>query len=533
MKEEAILLDYKSRLIDEIIPDKPFENTFKIKKIGRIFRDFRTSEMDNRTIHAPLSIIPGLKEEAIENNWSFTDFFPTKEYVIFQESKTSYTRKKSLSPHTAITVNRTVLKGSPYIMYTSDGSNYIVRKERATNNSDSSFTIHRNTSPIKIGLYKNASMFLEKDLIDIIDCISMKNYKIAAKNSVDFAIPEKHMSSIPVLRDLEESKGITTKKMFLDKIDMTTGKIDNYILHCYDSIFKFRKIANTWHPMQYICTSLDKASLVDLREKKSRLFWTLPKKGNGGGSRSCPKYQKAEKGQDSKVYIMQGRTLGTFDMRNLSNIFGEISTEISNPVLSVGKHIAVYNSGGRFFFQNPIASEDTIMKIYKFDITDEFIGFDWSGKSQNAPYSIAAFLFRNKLNVYYGDGTIAIHNIPKKLRNTGHRPAIVSESTGKISNKKDIMHTIISKPLLKRTKDKIKESHTGEKRNHYTTLERTLRNGFRDPMDADEPTETLFEPSECIKRIISYTKLLDLLPLSDRQSILKPKKEKKSKEADK
>lgn len=516
------ILSYRRRLIDEILQAEPYENSRKLINPGQIYREFHTSELHNPSIQAPLSVVPGFTEDAINRNWAYTDFFPPKKYLC---AAGTYRYKDKTSPFLNVTVNKTGQKGAPYVMYSSNLTDYVVRKERTVNNTDTSIRISRKIRPTSIGLYKNTALFLETDALDIINCTTSSTYRIEVKNSVGLAVPEKDISSIPVLRDMEGSKTISTKKMYLDRVDMATGKIDNYILQCSSTYHKYRIICNTWHPMQYVCVCSDKASLVDLREKSSRLFWdtTQPKKKIPDVFRP---HHKAEKGKDSKIHITQTNSIGTFDMRNLGSVFGETDTGIRSPILSVGRHIAAYSTQGIFFFQNPLVPEDRIIKTYQFSPDDAFLGFDWTGKSNSTPYSIAAFMFDNKISIYYGDGTIAIHNIPKSIW-TSRKKRSINSRPNKISKNKEEIPSIISKPIISKNIKNLRNLFTPSEIGSPTVLERTMQDGFRDPLNpAEEFTVEIPEP---VKKTIQYTKIIDLLPVQERNRILQETKIEKSK----
>ncbi|KAI5190706.1 hypothetical protein NEMIN01_1171 [Nematocida minor] len=521
MDEETRVLSFKRTLIDEIAVGETLPNARKLKRIDKVFKDFRTSELDNKEPQTPLTFYQSPTEEERNNSWRHVDFFPNKEHI---KTEGSTTTNSGDYPFLYISLNKTPVKGAPYVLYSTDGYKYYIRKERAKDNTDAYGTIKRDVTPEKIGLYKNLALFLDRDNLDLVESDKMSKFTISLPNALDVAIPEKGMSAIPVLRDLEEVRAISTKKMYLDRVDMATGKIDNYILQCKDFHAKFKRIANTWHPQQYICTSHSTASIVDLREKVSNVFWYSKDPKLVIERAGFKRQHKAEKGLESKIHITSGKTLGTFDMRNLSTIYGEYNTFVNLGVLSVSRNIAVYNSYGHFYFQNSTAPENNVLKLYKFNAGDKFIGFDWCGGFGSHPYTMAAFLFHNRLNIYCGDGSTMVHEIKPDKFITGP-----PESTERIKN---IMKKGEGMKMMVETKTRAKKEREKKVHKTYSLLERSLLNGFRDPLETDKGSDVVTEPTNLIGKVIGYTKLIDFVSMQEKAAIKNKNAMKEQSQAD-
>ncbi|KAH9387214.1 uncharacterized protein NEMAJ01_2110 [Nematocida major] len=506
-----VQLDFKRTKSSDIQPGEDFAHTDVAKKLSSVYKEFVTCGIDSDILATPLTIRPGLTIEERQKNWAFTNFFKTKETIPINIQAC----KKSLErPASTITINRSAEKGSPYIMYSVDGHKYYIHKDRTTDRQDSTVFLTRQEAPQKIGLHKSTVHFLGRDSLDVVAAETRAKYRLSVPNAIDMAIPEKRGSTIPVLRD--RGLGKPAESMLFDRVDMATGKIEGYRIACSGQ-GKFRKVGNTWHPKQYVCLSADAASVVDVREKASRSFWRLKTMGKGNvGAADVPSNYKVEKGRGSTMHIFTGYTLGAFDMRNLSAETGLSYTNITNGTMSVGKHIAVYNKYGHFYFQNAQDSSDSIVKIYKFN-TDKFLlGFEWAGKSEEHMYSTAAFLFSSKVCIYTGDGNMQEHPIDEyRVPNAPeHRLATTLRLTGSfvplLFNK--------NRPLVP------EEEHDSRK---LTLLERSLQDGFRDPLVPASMEGIAQEPNESVKKVIPYTNMMNFLTVGEKASLLKPKKDRK------
>lgn len=515
MEETKTELPFKRSLVDEIKLDEPFENTVKMKTMTAVFKGFKSSEVEGGTITTPLTAERPFTMEERLNNWRFTDFFETKRTL---SSTADANRKCELKrPLSTITINRALEKGCPYIMYSTDGQKYYIRKDKNTDGTDSVARVYREKEPQKISLYKNTAHFLDSNSLDIVECTTMSKYQIKIPNAIDMVVPEKGSAIISVLREMEETKARANKKMYLERVDMSAGKIDNYILECNSSQHKFKRVANTWHPMQYIAMSAESAAVIDVREKKSNVFWSIAAVTGTLKLHKFRPYYKVEKGSESKIYITKGHLLGAFDMRNLMTPFGIHATPVQTGLMSLSNNIAIYNIKGQFYYQSTRDPADSIVKTYEFNSQYPFLGFDWAGKSMKSPYSIAAFLFANKISIYTDGGILQEHGVSCKTI-----PRISSSENRIIST------------LVKSAKSMsafVNKSVTGisktEENPQVTLLERSLQDGFRDPLLPRDMSGIASEPVEEVKKVIPYTRIMDFLLISDKASLLKQKKDQK------
>ncbi|EIJ89444.1 uncharacterized protein NEPG_01030 [Nematocida parisii ERTm1] len=511
MEDKIRIISTKRSLIDEIMPGDSYENASKIKKVSGVYREFKTSDVENSPTTPCLSIMRGLAFEEIRRSWEFADFFPTKTTVSMNNMH-GITNKSR--PRSTITMNRALDKGAPYLMYSVDGHKYYIRKERTTDNEDTVGFIYKEDSPIKISLYRNTAEFLTGEYLDIVECTELTQHRILLPNSLDMAVPEKGGSFIPVLREMESTKAINNKKMYLDKIDMCTGKIDNYILQCKDSTRKYKRISNTWHPQQYIAMNIDTVGIIDLREKTSNTFWQCRSIARHYTTDELSPNYTVEKGAESKIYVNNGKALGSFDMRNLTTLYGIKDTGVHKGILSVGKHPAVYNHRGHFYFQSYYDSDNQMVKLYNFNTNYSFIGFDWIGKSANLPFTMAAFLFENKIHIYTGDGQVNELPIVCKKRPCG-RQAMSHELLRLLKKGKVYSSKLLKKSSLPRINNSDNDP--------YTFLERSLLDGFRDPLDKSEDTGISTQPNDSVKKTIPYTKMIEYLSTSDMTALAKEK----------
>ncbi|KAI5133506.1 hypothetical protein NEAUS06_0594 [Nematocida ausubeli] len=510
MSDDIRTVHMQRTLVDEIAFAEPLKNADKIKKISGIYKDFRFSESESAPFATPLAITKGLRFEEKEASWNFLNFFPDMPSITARDKDS---RPRNFRPRSTIIMNRALDKGAPYLMYSLDGRKYTIRKERATDSTDTVAVINRELEPIKIELYRNTAHFLNEDHLDIIECTRLTKHRINLSNAVDMSVPEKGGTIIPILKEMEERKGINTKKMYLDRVDMATGKIDNYVLNCPGTLEKYKRISNTWHPQEYIIMSSGTAGIIDLREKKSRTFWNCREILAHPGE-NFNEYHKIEKGAGSKIYITNGGTLGSFDMRNLTTPYGICNTNLRNGVLSMGRHPAVYNNSGKFFFQSATDPDNCIMKIYNFNTTDKLLGFEWVGRSANLPYSMAAFLFKSRLCIFSGTGEVHEVQIGQKKSQRYKRRDVDKQ----LSNNKIYTDGFFRKPL-KAMKEKAVDS--------YTILERSLLNGFRDPLDTESAKSTAISPSEDVIKVLGYTKMINYMVPSDTALLLNKSKDEK------
>jgi len=357
------------------------------------------SKKDAEEERAVLSMESHRDRRELRESWKDVEFFKQFEGKEFEESRT-YKKQEGM-----LAVNRTLRKGDPYIMYTHNKKEYTIRKEKRKNGTDSSIKVEISSPPEKVGLFKNFGLFMCKDSIDIIDCEDLKGYRIGLEEVIDVGMPLEGDYIIPAIRNMKIESGMVLRRadIYFDTVDMNAGKITSRAIRTDSMDSKFGRVASTWHPQQYICGSRTRFVVIDTREKDSRVFWKPARLGRPLDELGGIEIEKIE---GPRVAVLLGEGITTLDMRYLRNPFCTRRVPIEQGRLAVGKHVAVYNLSGEFFFQNAHNIDEYTYKRFNFEKREDMVGFQWGGGSGEKKFSTAAFLFSNSVRIISETGEV-------------------------------------------------------------------------------------------------------------------------------
>ncbi|KAI5180559.1 hypothetical protein NEOKW01_0863 [Nematocida sp. AWRm80] len=505
MNEGINKLQFTRELIDDIKIGLEYPCVKKpIKRVG-LNRELKFTEGQLEGEYIPvLQSTPGTSREEIRRKWSGIDFYNTQEFFTGALGK----KDKSLYGlnNIFLALNKNPTKGSPYVMYSNDGRTYTIRLEKQTDHMDKYFQVNLPQLPKKISLVRDYALFLTDTGLDLIDCQSQIPHRIENKDVIDMTVPEHHDWYFGMLREVPPGKRSILKKnmAYLDRVDLSTSKIETYMIKEGLDQKPYKNICGTWHSQQYICSSLNTMHMIDLREKQSNLFWKIHYICHNTSIKSSSKcgIQEISRGKDNLIFAHTYLVLGSFDIRNLTEPYSINHIPLGAPSkLAVGKHVALYNPYGEFYFQNQKVSSCEYFTAFRLPDNMKFLRFDWYGKNNASDYSLAAFLYEGKLDLFFADGKKMVHTMQKPIltKRVVKRNAfeITSEQLLKNVIKTSSYHFQLGKrTVFPRTWDipTLDKSHTSEKRD----LEIALQN---------QSTNAIEQLSESCKRVIKDTPL--------------------------
>ncbi|KAI5189263.1 hypothetical protein NECID01_0458 [Nematocida sp. AWRm77] len=482
MKPERERLCFQRVLEEDIQIGEEFSPLTKTRKReGYNKRLVLTEGSEEHGYKAVMRAETFIEKKKKESAWAFTNFFQApKHYSVIDKVPKKHTKH-------LLCVNKAPVKDGPALMYSNNGLKYVIRKGKVSNLEDMHATVDVEEVPQKVGLYKNTAFFLGSETVGLLDCTYLKMHTISVTDPIDLAMPEGNMHTFPVLRTIQSTARTlqTENSCFIDVVDMHGSKVSTHMVRSATSTHKYTQIAHTWHPKQYICGSNVGVSLVDTREKKSHLFYK--NMDTSAGTRKVTYIKDLQKLQDSKIGIIDRGNFSVLDMRWLTDQYCKKKIPFVNPVLASGKHIALYNRSGEFYFQSIFSQDNYMYRHYQFGSREVLLSFDWSGEVQNTPYNLAAFLFEKRIKIFYPTGESEEHGLPPIPKEAGqlHKNIFYSVRTA----------TKFLRPIFRKAEklDSLllgKSLHASLPVQKSTFLQRLIEDGFRDALDPPQKQHT-------------------------------------------
>jgi len=409
--QRAHKLNFERKLDEDICTVKEKGCTMKIARREGYSRMIKYTEgQESSAYNAVLKIESSASKESIRAGWECMDLFrPAQEY----EMPMGVTRIMPID--NLITMNKTKRATDPTVLYSNNGLKYTIATEHERSTEDAYTAISYMEKPIKIGLYKNIAMFLSSRAIEMLECTTRNTYKMDTLHAIDMAVPKDAAYTFPVLRKIEQTPGTLqgTMNTLLDIVDMNAGKITTQMIRSNNSMGLCNKIASTWHPEQYICATSTRIAHIDTRTKESCVVWVhrLAPPTHRITRIESKRVKKIEQAGDAKIAVLISDTLTVLDIRYLNNPLCSKKVPIEYPQLAVGKHLAVYNRYGEFYYQSINNIDSCAFKKYNFDTTQHLLAFDWSNERQNEKFSKAAFLFDSSVRIVSSSGCVKEHTI--------------------------------------------------------------------------------------------------------------------------
>lgn len=337
--------------------------------------------------------------------WKISDYYASKPHIHLND--TFRKRKDALLCVTASTLMR-----SPFAAYSFDRRTFYIRRE---DTRTTSMTVTLSDEVMKAEMHHGAACFLSENRVDV---VKGKRYRYAlpVTNALDMAISD-YYSHIAVLED--SNKGtLDINKGVLEIIDLSTERSTKHALKGR-AVQNPARIASTWHPQQYVCSTGTDLQLIDLREGGSANVLLT-------GLRRIVDLKRANK---TSFASLSSRHVGMHDIRAPRNPFDTVLHNVVNPLLAAGRHVVVYNEGGHFLYIDAIEPRFQVHKEYAFP--EKLLRFDLAG-GKNAH---TAFLFWNRLDVFSLTGDLTSYSTgapPKpadeadKLYSKAKRPLVRS-----------------------------------------------------------------------------------------------------------